>query len=50
MHELIDANASQPALEDIKKRNMAPDEILVDFLYGGDENCQKAKEDYALIL
>jgi len=39
-----DANALIPALESTKERNVAPKEVLADTLYGGDENCQKAKQ------
>ena len=39
-----DAHALIPAIEDSRKRNLAPKELLADTLYGGDENCQKAKE------
>ena len=41
-----DANALLPALDNTKQREMAPDEVLADSLYGGDENCRKAKQDY----
>ena len=43
-----DANALLPTLDNTKQRDMAPDEILADSLYGGDENCQKAKQDYGV--
>lgn len=39
-----DANALIPALESIKRRDLAPKEALADTLYGSDENCQKAKD------
>ncbi|MCK5915895.1 MAG: transposase, partial [Deltaproteobacteria bacterium] len=39
-----DANALLPAIEDTKKRNMAPTELLADTLYGSDENIETAKE------
>jgi hypothetical protein len=39
-----DANALIPALESTKERNVAPKEVLADTLYGGDKNCQKAKQ------
>jgi len=39
-----DANALLPAIESSKKRSLAPDKLLADTLYGGDENCQEAKE------
>jgi hypothetical protein len=37
-----DANALIPAIESSKERGLAPEELLADTLYGGDENCQKA--------
>jgi hypothetical protein len=43
-----DANALIPAIEDLKNRDMAPDEILADSLYGSDDNCEKAKEEYGV--
>jgi len=39
-----DANALIPAIESSKERGLAPEELLADTLYGGDENCQEAKE------
>jgi len=39
-----DANALIPAIESSKKRGLAPEKLLADTLYGGDENCQEAKE------
>jgi len=39
-----DANALLPAIESSKKRSLAPDKLLADTLYGGDENVQEAKE------
>jgi hypothetical protein len=39
-----DAHALIPAIESSKKRGLAPEELLADTLYGGDENCQKAEE------
>jgi len=40
---ISDASALIPAIEDTEKRNLKPEEILADSLYGGDENCEKAK-------
>jgi hypothetical protein len=37
-----DAHALIPALESTQDRELAPDELLGDTLYGSDENCQKA--------
>jgi len=39
-----DANALIPAIESTKERNLSPEEILADSLYGSDENCQEAKQ------
>jgi len=39
-----DANALIPAIESVDKRNLLPDELLTDSLYGSDDNCEKAKE------
>lgn len=39
-----DANALIPALESVKERELAPEEVLADSLYGSDENVEKAKE------
>ena len=39
-----DANALIPAMESAIQRNLSPEEVLADSLYGSDENCQKAAE------
>lgn len=39
-----DANALLPAIEEARKRELAPTELLADSLYGSDENLEKAKE------
>ena len=39
-----DAHALIPALEAAAERNLAPQEVLADSLYGSDENCEAAKE------
>ena len=39
-----DAHALIPALESAKERDLAPEEVLADSLYGSDENGEKAKE------
>jgi len=39
-----DAHALIPAIESSKKRSLAPDKLLADTLYDGDENVQEAKE------
>ena len=41
-----DANALVPALGDLQKQDMVPDEILADSLYGGDTNCEQARKEY----
>jgi hypothetical protein len=41
-----DANALLPAIEDLKERGMAPDELLADSLYGSDTNCEQALEKH----
>jgi len=41
-----DANALSPALDDLKNRNVVPEELLADSLYGSESNCEKAKEDH----
>lgn len=40
-----DANALMPAIEDTKERGIAPDVLLADTTYGGDENVQKAEAE-----
>lgn len=39
-----DANALIPAIESTQERGLGPEAVLGDALYGGDDNCQKAKE------
>jgi len=41
-----DANALIPAIESTKERDLSPEEVLADSLYGSDENenCQEAKQ------
>ena len=41
-----DANALSPALDDLQDRNMNPNELLVDSLYGSEKNCNNAKKDH----
>lgn len=41
-----DANAILPAIEDLKDRNIAPNELLADSLYGSDANCEKAMTEH----
>lgn len=39
-----DAKALLPAIEAAQESGLGPEEVLADSLYGGDENCGKAKE------
>jgi len=39
-----DAHALLPALEAAAERNLAPQEVLADSLYGSDENCEAAQQ------
>jgi IS5 family transposase len=39
-----DANALLPAIEDAAQRELVPEELLADSLYGSDDNVEKAKE------
>jgi hypothetical protein len=39
-----DANALLPAIEDAAERELAPNQLLADSLYGSDDNVEKAKE------
>ena len=41
-----DANALLPAIEDTSTRDMPPDRLLADSLYGGDDNVQQANQEY----
>ncbi len=43
-----DANALQPALEDLKERDVLPQELLADSLYGGNSNCETAKREHGV--
>jgi len=45
-----DAHALLPALDDLKKRDMAPHQMPADSLYGGDTNCEQGREEYGLEL
>ena len=45
-----DANALLPALEDLQNRDMAPDELLADSLYGSDTNCEQAMEEHGVTV
>ncbi|HDZ62525.1 MAG TPA: hypothetical protein ENH40_05210 [Nitrospirae bacterium] len=39
-----DANALIPLIDATQDKGLGPEEVLADSLYGGDENCEKAKE------
>lgn len=39
-----DANALVPAIEATEERNLKPQELIADSLYGSDDNCEYAKE------
>ena len=39
-----DSHALQPALQDVKKRDLLPDELAADTLYGSQENKKKAQK------
>ena len=39
-----DANALIPAIESVKQRDLSPEEVVADSLYGSDENSEKAKQ------
>lgn len=43
-----DANALLPAIEQSGSKGMAPQELLADSLYGGDDNCELAKTEYGV--
>lgn len=43
-----DAGALLAAIETAKAHDMAPDELLADSLYGGDDNCEKAKNGHGV--
>ena len=37
-----DANAIVPAIESVEKRDLKPQELMADSLYGSDDNCERA--------
>ncbi|MFV0438987.1 MAG: transposase [Desulfopila sp.] len=41
-----DANALLPALDDLQRREMAPQQLLADSLYGGDANREQGRDQY----
>jgi hypothetical protein len=45
-----DASARMPAVLDTDKRDLTPEEVLADALYGSDDNCEKAKEHGVVVV
>jgi len=43
-----DANALLPAIEELEKQDIKPQEILADSLYGSTSNCDKAKREHGV--
>ena len=43
-----DANALLPAIEELEKKGITPQEFLADSLYGSTSNCDKAKNDHGV--
>lgn len=43
-----DANALLPAIKELEKKGVKPQEFLADSLYGGTSNCDKAKDDHGV--
>ena len=41
-----DANSLLPALDALQQRDMVPDEMLADSLYGSDSNCEQSRDEY----
>jgi len=41
-----DSNALLPAIIDAEERDMSPEELLADSLYGGDDNVQQAEQNH----
>ena len=41
-----DTGSLLPALEKLKQREMSPQQILADSLYGSDSNCEKARKEH----
>ena len=39
-----DANAIVPAIESVEQRELKPDELMADSLYGSDDNCKMAQQ------
>lgn len=46
----IDANALLPAFEDSADCDMVPEECLADSLYGSDDNCEKALDQFGVTV
>jgi hypothetical protein len=45
-----DTGSLLPALEKLKQREMSPQQILADSLYGSDSNCEKARKEHDVTL
>jgi hypothetical protein len=45
-----DSHGLQPAIDDTKKRNCSPDELLCDTHYGSEDNVQKAQEKGVTVI
>ena len=45
-----DANALLPALEQLARQAMLPQELLADSLYGSDSNCETATQEYQVAV
>ena len=43
-----DANALLPAIKELEKKGVKPQEFLADSLYGSTSNCDKAKDDHGV--
>lgn len=41
-----DTNALIPALENLHQKDMIPEELLADSLYGSESNCQRGRDEY----
>jgi len=45
-----DTNSLLPALEKLQQREMSPQQILADSLYGSDSNCEKALKEHGVTV
>jgi hypothetical protein len=41
-----DTNALIPALENLRQKDMVPEELLADSLYGSESNCERGRDEY----